>query len=199
MRGKNGSEDDYEVISRVKAGEIDEFERLIEKYQLYVFALVSKHVPHESVEEVAHKVFIQAFKSLPGFQARGSFKHWLSKIAIRSCYDFWRRRYRGREVVVSSISEDRRSWFEEALSARALETFHNEARRQEAKELLNWALDRLSPANRMVMNLIYFDGLTHKEAGELLGWSTAKVKLRAYQSRKQLRGLIIKLLGKSEV
>jgi len=196
MRGKSGAEDDYEIIGRIKAGEVDEFERLIEKYQLHVFALVSRHVPGDCVEEVAHEVFIQVFKSLPAFKASGSFKRWLSTIAVRSCYDFWRKRYRNQEIPASSISENHRSWFEEALSAEAIESFHNEGQRREANELLDWALNKLSAANRMVLTLLYFEGLTLKEAGALLGWSVPKVKVRAFQSRKQLRKLINNLLAK---
>jgi len=199
MSDKTRVETDYEVIDRVKAGEVDEFERLLEKYQNYVFALVSKHVPNDCVEEVAHEVFIQVFKSLPAFEARGSFKHWLSRIAVRSCYNFWRSHYKNREIPASSITEDHRSRFEEALSVKAGEAFDDQVRRQEDRELLALLLDRLSASNRMVMTLVYFEGLTHKETGDLLGWSVAKVKLRAYQSRKKLRKIVQNMLEKSEV
>jgi RNA polymerase sigma-70 factor, ECF subfamily len=56
--------------------------------------------------------------------------------------------------------------------------------------MLDWAMDRLSPEDRMVVELIYLEGLSGKEAADLLGWSVANVKVRAFRSRNKLRKLL---------
>ena len=61
---------------------------------------------------------------------------------------------------------------------------------KEAGELLGRALDRLSPEDRMVLEMVYLEGLSGKEAAGLLGWSVANVKIRLFRSRKKLRKIL---------
>ncbi|MEE9556234.1 MAG: RNA polymerase sigma factor [Candidatus Adiutricales bacterium] len=185
---------DLEVIESVLAGNVNEFEVLLEKYQAYVFTIVSRHVPYDQVEEVAHDTFIQAYKSLPTFAAQSPFRFWLSKIAVRSCYNFWRVQYKIKEVPSSSFSHDSRNWLDEVMTEPSLESFEREAERQEAKDLLDWALNKVSAADRMVIKLIHLEGLSMKEAADQLAWSVAKVKVRAHRARKKLHKLIEKLI-----
>jgi len=42
----------------------------------------------------------------------------------------------------------------------------------------------------MVLELIYMEGLSVREAAGLLGWSMANVKIRAFRSRKKLHKLL---------
>ena len=50
----------------------------------------------------------------------------------------------------------------------------------------------------MVLELVYFEGLSAKEAAGILGWSIANVKIRIFRSRKKLRKIITGFLGKPE-
>ena len=55
---------------------------------------------------------------------------------------------------------------------------------------MEWALGKLKPGERMVLELVYLEGLSGKEAADLLGWSVANVKVRSFRSRKKLEKLI---------
>ena len=186
---------DRAIIADILNGNINVFELLLDRYQNHVFQIVKKHVPRQNVPEVAQETFVRAFQSLGNFRERGSFKHWLSKIAVRSCYDFWREHYRNREVPVSAISDDCRNWLENILADQSLE---EEKERQEARELLEWALGQLSPADRTVLTLTYLEEYPLAEAAELLGWSVINVKVRSYRARQKLRKVIEKnnILGR---
>jgi hypothetical protein len=100
--------DDFEIIRRVLQGEIDRFAELITRYQQHVAKITSRHVPSDRVAEVAHDVFVRAYSSLSGFSGKTPFEHWLSGIAIRTCYDFWRARKR-EELPVSALAETSRT------------------------------------------------------------------------------------------
>ena len=67
-------------------------------YQAYIeriYAFVFSHVGNrEDAEDVTSQVFIKAYKSLPTFEARGSFEGWLFRIARTAMADFWRERYK---------------------------------------------------------------------------------------------------------
>jgi RNA polymerase sigma-70 factor (ECF subfamily) len=184
------SQKDFEIVRRVIDGDVNAFESLLVKFKDPVFNMVSKHIPHGQVEEVAHDVFIRAYQSLPSFKYKSSFKQWLFAIAIRSCYDFWRREYRSRELPISSLTENDQRWLEEAVADQSSQANYEENARKEARELLDWALNRLSAEDRMVLELVYLDGCSVKEAADFLGWSIANVKVRSFRSRKKLRKLL---------
>jgi RNA polymerase sigma-70 factor (ECF subfamily) len=42
----------------------------------------------------------------------------------------------------------------------------------------------------MVIELVYLEELSVKEAADLLGWSVANVKVRSFRSRKKLENLL---------
>jgi len=181
---------DAEIVLRVVSGDVDGFEYILKRYQSHVVTIVKRHVPFDKVEEVAQDVFVRTYQSLPTFKRDDSFKQWLSVIAVRTCYDFWRKHYRSRELPMSSLSEKHQAWLEQTIANRSGQTFDERGSQQEAREILAWALDRLSPENRMVLELVYLEGYSIKEAARLLGWSAAKVKVRSFRSRQKLHKLI---------
>jgi RNA polymerase sigma-70 factor (ECF subfamily) len=182
--------DDTEVIERVLHGEVDRFEELIDRHRQHVLTIVSRHVPADNVAEVAHEVFVRAYRSLARFSKQVPVEHWLSRIAIRTCYDFWRARRRA-DVPVSALTADQAGWLDRALAAESEGQFHDEADRRESLEVLDWALAQLSPENRLVLSLVHLEGRSVREAADLLGWSMVNVKVRCHRARQQLRSIFL--------
>jgi RNA polymerase sigma-70 factor (ECF subfamily) len=187
------SSTDAEIVNQVVSGDVNAFERLLKRYQAHVVKIVKKHIPFDKVEEVAQDVFVRTYESLPTFKGDDGFKKWLSTITIRTCYDFWRKHYRYREIPLSFLSEKHQVWLEEATSNSSSQSFYERDSQKEAREILDWALDKLSPEDRMVLELVYLEGYSIKEAGNLLGWSTVNVKVRSFRARKKLHKLIKKM------
>lgn len=170
----------------------------MEKYQPHVFRLVRKHAPLPEVEELSQEVFIRAYQGLAGYKGKTPFKGWLSGIAVRTCYDFWRKRYRSPEFAMSSLSDAQQEWLERTLRDDSGEVLAEKASEEAEQALLAYALDRLSPEDRMVMELVYLEGYSGKEAARLLGWTVANVKVRAYRCRKKLKAIIQQLRKEGE-
>jgi len=182
------------VIRAVLAGDTDRFALLLERYRSGVFRIVTRHVPRERVEETAHEVFVRAFRSLGSYGGETPFGHWLSRIAVNACCDFWREHYANREEPLSALSEDGERALE-ALDAPARLAAHaEEMRREEDLNLLRWAMDRLSPADRTVLTLTHLEGHTAAEAARLLGWSLANLKIRAFRARRKLREILSRVM-----
>ncbi len=192
MDNNSCSSSDAEIVRQVATGNVSAFEEVLKKYQMHVLNIIKKHVPYGQVEDIAQDVFIRIYQSLPlpTYQGENSFEHWVSTIAIRTCYDFWRKQYKFRELSMSSLTEKQQTWLEVALSEASTQSFQQKGLEKEAKEILDWALDGLSAKDRMVLELVYLEGHSVKEAARLLGWSTANVKVRSFRSRKKLRQLL---------
>ncbi len=184
-----GSQDDAQIIRQVLTGHVNAFEQLMKRYQHLVLAIVKKHVPYEHVEDTVQDVFVRSYRSLPTFKG-ASFGHWISVIAVRTCYDFWREQYKSKELPMSSLTEEHEAWLNAALLETSSRSFSEAGLQKEAREVLDWALERLSAGDRMVLELVYLEGNSVKEAAALLGWSVANVKVRLFRSRKKLQSLL---------
>jgi RNA polymerase sigma-70 factor, ECF subfamily len=188
---------DEEIIQRVLVGDTDLFEELLMRYQEHVGRIVAGHVPREMVDEVAHDVFVRAYTSLPTYSFRTPFSHWLSTIAVRTCYDVWRTVSARKEVPLSGpsdVAEEQQQWAEHVLATESKERFDAMVQQQDATNLLQWALAQLSAENRMVVTLVHLEGHSVREAAELLGWTVVNVKVRAHRARQQLRKILDTLL-----
>ena len=190
------NDSDSAIIEQILNGDVNAFDGLLNKYYRHVANVVKNHVPYSDIEEVAQEVFVRVYQSLPTFQNKSTFKHWLSIIAVRTCYDFTCKQYRNREMTMSSLSEQQRDWLETAISDQSQHSFYDSETLKEAKEVLEWALNTLSPEDKIVLELIYFQELSGKEAAELLGWSVPKVKMRSLRARKKLQKLLKKNRGR---
>jgi RNA polymerase sigma-70 factor, ECF subfamily len=190
MKNDSCGANDAEIVCQVIAGDVNAFAHLLEKYQNLVLRILKKHVPHDQVKDLTQEVFIRTYQSLPTFDNGGGFLQWISTIAVRTCYDFWRKRGRWQEIPVSFLDSEHQAWLEAALSDKSSQSFHERGREREAGEILDWALGKLSAEDRIVLELVYLEGHSVKEAALHLGWSIAKVKVRSFRSRRKLYKLL---------
>ena len=196
MEKESDTRSDTDIIHRVIQGDVNAFEVLLKRYQTHVLAIVKRHVPSGQVEETAQEVFIRAYQGLPGIRAMDRFKQWISPIAVRSCYDYWRKQYRSREIPMTELTRDHRQWVANVLTEHADHSSQENRRQKESAALLDWALGKLSAAERMVFELMYVEELSLKETASLLGWSVANVKVRAFRCRKKMKKVLSELMEK---
>ena len=180
------AESEREIIEAVLGGATERFREIVETHSARVFKIASRHVPTDQVEEVAHEIFIRAFRSLPKFNFKSPFEHWLSALSVRACYDYWRVRGRRRERSISELSVAEQRVVESALQNTEVESPTESDPSQDA-ELLAIALGILNAQERMVVTLIHLEGLSVREAAAKLGWSSANVKVRAFRARRKMQ------------
>jgi len=196
MKKDIAEQSDSVIIKQVLRGDVNAFECLMDRYGDLVTKIVKKRVQHNDVEESIQNVFIRVYKSLGNFKGNEGFKQWMASIAVRTCYDYWRTFYRCKEMPMSSLSEKHRGWLEQTISEMSEDSLHEKGSQAEAKEILDYALGKLSAGGRAVLELIHLEGYSVKEAAKLLGWSVANVKIRAFRSRKKIREILSKSLMK---
>lgn len=174
-------EDEWQTIQKVVSGDAAAFADIIRLHRAHVFKIVTNMVSSQDVEEVAHEVFIRVFKDLSGYRRVAPFEHWLSKVTVRTCYDYWRRQRRQR---ITSVSDEQLQILEGEV-ARLNRTETGAVNR--AKELLDWGLASLTPQDRLAFSLLYLEDMSMKEVAQILNWSLAQVKIRSYRARQALR------------
>ena len=163
-------------------GDGDAFGKLVELHQDTIAIQMRRFSRDQRViEELVHDVFVEAYTSLKSYRAESPLLHWLRKIAVRVGYRYWKRRSRNvqQTVPLSEINGNLEQYIDGSVNGPC-----------DASETLGGLLEVLSAPDRLVLTLIYWDGCSIEEAAELSGWSTAKVKVRAYRARNRLRTLI---------
>jgi len=190
--------DDTGIVERVAKGEINAYSLLIERYQAYIFSIVAKHLPRDMVEETAHECFVKAYEKLSKFKGGSAFRHWLARIALNLCADFWRKRQKNKEDSYDVFCDASQAWVELILDRASCERYEETVRRQEAQQLLDWALRRVSPEDRLVLEMTGLDDTPVEEAAAILGWSVSKVKVRAHRARLKMRQELEKVLAQGE-
>lgn len=190
MKNSPGGNNDKSIIDQVLGGHINAFEHLVTKYRAHVFKIVSRHVPADRVEETAQDVFIRAYQGLAGFSHRSGFKQWLSTIAIRASYDCLRRAYRSREIPFTDLAGSDNADPEYLMTGHAAKRHAEQVKTASLKEMLDSAMAQLKPQEKIVLELVYLEGFSMREAADLLGWSVANVKIRSYRARKKLNAVL---------
>jgi DNA-directed RNA polymerase specialized sigma24 family protein len=78
--------DEIELVDRARAGDVDAFTVLVQRYQAMAFgyALANLGDPHLA-EDAAQQAFITAHRSLPNFQQPERFAAWLRGIVRFEC------------------------------------------------------------------------------------------------------------------
>ncbi|MDF1593235.1 MAG: sigma-70 family RNA polymerase sigma factor [Desulfobacterales bacterium] len=186
MHNDTSTPSDADIVRQVVGGNVNAFEILLNRHQALVLRVVNRHLPNHEVEETIQDVFVRANRSLPTFNGTGDFSHWLASIAVRTCYDYWRKAYRAREIPLSELTDRHQQRLENVMSEQREELSAPKGYRSEAGEVLDWALARLPAEDRMVLALVYFEDLSVKEAAKLLSWSVANVKIRSFRARRKL-------------
>jgi RNA polymerase sigma-70 factor (ECF subfamily) len=183
-------DNESKLIAAVVNGDIASFEPLVKKYQPRVFATARRYARRESeVEDIVQEVFVKAFQKLSSYRARAPFEHWLMRLTLRTCYDFLRAHQRSREMTLTDLTDQELDWLNR-FSQSSHEANENAAA---AKELVQRALEHLSPAARLVITLLEIEERSVKEIAQLTGWSEPMIKVRAYRARKQMRKFLEKI------
>jgi RNA polymerase sigma-70 factor (ECF subfamily) len=189
---------DEELIKEVLAGQTDSFSELAGRHRQRVERLCRRFFSDEEMaRDIAQESFIRAFTALATYRAEMPFGGWLRAIVVNLCYDELRRRRRRPEELVGDFSAPEVQWMQLVNGATPEQIVGDAEERREAYDLAHRLLDTLKPEDRMVMVLKESEELSVSEIAETLGWSEAKVKIRAFRARQALRKQAERMLAAS--
>jgi RNA polymerase sigma-70 factor, ECF subfamily len=183
---------DAAAVRAIQGGDAHAFRHFLVAYQGMVERIVRAHVPRAAVPDVAQEAFIRAFRSLDRYDPGRPFGHWMSTLALRACYDHLRQIYARRERTFSEMGPEGQEWLETVVDEASLARYEQERDHGGASEVLDWALERLAPLDRMILTLTALEGHSAAQAAEMLGLSEINVRVRGHRARAKLRDLLEK-------
>jgi RNA polymerase sigma-70 factor (ECF subfamily) len=179
---------DAALMLRVKQGDTDAFEQLVDKYKQPVLNVVYRML-HDATEaeDVAQTVFVQVYKSAARYQVASKFSTWLFTIARNLCLNEIRRRSRHPtdSMDASHPENEEQPWqqFEDKKTARPTETLLE----GELEEKINEALDELPENQRTAIVLCRQNELSYEDIAKVLKCSVSATKSLIHRGRETLK------------
>lgn len=174
---------DIELVGRCLAGNEGAWEDLVKVHSRRVYAICYRFTGTEQeAQDLTQEVFLRVFRSLKSFRSgEGTFAVWLGRLTRNLLIDHYRRTKLDR--ATDSIEEQLPVLEEKTAMISRTEGL---VAGREASELLQGALQKLSPELRETVILRDLEELDYKEIARILNVPEGTVKSRLNRGRAEL-------------
>jgi len=187
---------DAAVIERVRAGDTETFQVLVERHSHAIFRLAYRMTGNEQdAEDVVQEAFLRAFRRLNQFAGQASFGVWLYRIAANCSLDLLRRRQRQADAGALGT----------ALPAETLDLLPGSAPTPDAvvanaemQQQVQSALDALSPQERAAFVLRHFENRSISDISAALGLRVSAAKHSVFRAVQKMRQALAPILNSNK-
>lgn len=182
----NNKISESDVVKRVLSGEKELYEILIRRNNQKLFRVIRSYIRDTAeIEDLMQNTYLKAYEKLFQFNHTSAFSTWLIRIGINEALA--RLKEKGKIYNLN----DRTQIFESnsILEMPDINQLNPESKiiRQEAKLLLENAIDSLEPKYRTVYMLKDVEEMSIKEISECLNISVSNVKVRHHRAKNMLK------------
>ncbi len=157
-------------------------EQLFRQFYGKLLVVSKRYIPdNDTAQEVVQEGFIKIFEHIKKFDGSGSLAGWMSRIIANSAIDHIRKSKKN--AVLSESDNDFKYIPDED------ESDNLNLQSLKAEEAMK-AIEKLSPAYKMVFNLYVMENYSHKEIAELLGISEGTSKSNLAKARMNLQQIL---------
>jgi RNA polymerase sigma-70 factor (ECF subfamily) len=173
---------DADLIARARAGERGAIAGLIERNKHWLYRFIRRYVGDaEDANDVLQESFVAAVMNLSRYDSSRPFDVWLRRIALNKCRDRARRLAVRRAIGLDRAHRDAPEDVVDPAPATDMAMQSAQSLR-----LLDQAIAALPATLKESLVLTALEGLSHKEAGDLLGLSAKAVEVRVYRAKRLL-------------
>ena len=175
--------DDLELHRRLVSGDREAFDELYRRYARYAYGLAYRLTTNVTLaQDAVHDAFLALWRAPEAYDPdRGPFRTFLLALVHHRAVDTVRReeRLRARGERAANLEPVAS---EDIADVVAQESYLG-VRRGQVRE----ALGLLSPEQRQVLEMAYYDGRTQVQIAEMLGIPLGTVKTRTFAALRKLR------------
>ncbi|WP_026893778.1 sigma-70 family RNA polymerase sigma factor [Clostridiisalibacter paucivorans] len=179
------------LIKKSIKGDIDAFEKLIEKHEKRAYNIALKMLKNpDDAMDVSQEALIKVYRYIKGFNEKSSFSTWLYRIVVNTCIDYLRknkeRHYSLDNPINTSEGEIKREVADDTSSP------EKELEKTLNKELIHSSINKLEDIHKTVIILRDIEGFSYEEIAKILDCSLGTVKSRIKRGRDNLKQIIVK-------
>lgn len=175
---------DADILAEVMAGDVQAFEKIVERHKNRLFNFVYRFVgDRETAEDIVQETFLRAFRRHKDYKAIANFSTWLFTIAGNLAKSELRRRKRWRFFSLN-WDEESETGFDLPDETRRPDTV---AETSMTDELIQKAIESLPFNYRRVIVLRDVEGMSYQEISRVVGRPVGTVKSRVNRARLRLQ------------
>ena len=170
---------DQELMRLVQAGDVSPASEIYDRYSSRIYNFAFRFLKNsEAAEDATQEVFVKMLKHANQFHGDAKLSTWLFSITANWCRDYLRkadnRVKEAEEVLVT-------------LPAPSDQAPDRHLERRETEQLIQKALQALTPEQREAILLSRYQGLSYAEIAQISGCSEGAVKTRVFRAMETLK------------
>src|SRR5437763_16645227 len=185
--------DDTMLVREAQRGSRAAFEELVHHYDQAVLRLAMHLTGSEhEAQDIYQEAFLKAYKSMGSFRFECSFYTWIYRIVTNLCLDHLRKRQVRKEDAPVAVDAQGEHYdvLAQVPDGRAGANPERDLMRRELGTRINHALEKLTPRERMVLELKHYQGLKLRTVGEILNTTEETAKNTLFRATQKLRGAL---------
>lgn len=190
--------EESEIVKRILAGEKEFYEIFVRRNNQKLYRVIRSYIKDEAeIEDIMQDSYVKAFTKLHQFKLESSFSTWLIRIAINETLA----RLKGKGKLYSlnnqsdNLNSDRLSEIPDDKQLNPQEKMI----RNEAKELLENAIDNLDTKYKTVYMMKEVEEMSIKEIATVLELTEVNVKVRLHRSKEMLKEKLYEVTSEKNV
>lgn len=167
-----------DLIGQAAAGDAGAFSRLLEVHYMTIYKIAYKWCGRrEDAEDVTQDVCMKLPQKLSSFKGEAAFTSWLYRLTINAAKDYYR---------TTAKAQNRELPFAEGFDVPSAEVAADEV--LAARQAMA-SIHALPEPIRDAVLLVHAEGLSHKQAANILECAETTISWRIHKARKSLEGL----------
>lgn len=203
------------IIKKIQAGKIDEFEEIVNRYKDKAMTLAMRILKNsEDAEDALQEAFIKTFRAIADkqFEERAKFSTYFYRIVYNTAIDFYKK-HKAKTYNLINIDNTRKNDEGEVTDIAAFEmnidrdkyymSGNYETDRStldnDMQELVNKYLEEIPEKYSTILTLFYINDLSHDEIAETLKLPLGTVKNRIFRAKDKLKEVLMKKYSETEI
>jgi RNA polymerase sigma-70 factor (ECF subfamily) len=175
-------------VEASRNGDAGAFNCLVLKWETRVHNMALRMLrDRDDADDAAQETFLLAWRNIRRFRRDAKFSTWLCRIAVNHCLTRLKQRPPG---IHQTLPEENETSCPPGF--RIAETQTESLLRDERQRRILDAMARLSPDQRAVVELKFFQEMTFEEIGAVLGIPLSTIKSRLYSGLDALKNFLHK-------
>lgn len=180
---------DYNLVQNAIKGNQKAYAELLQRYRESVYFMMLKMCNNkDDAEDLTIEAFGRAFKKIEQYSPDYAFSTWLFKIASNNAIDFIRKK---KQAVMFSLDNKTNNTDGDSekhsanLKAGVLDPEESFIRKQKI-EIIRVLVDSLKPKYKEMIELFYFQEMSHEEISQRLNLPIGTIKAQLFRARDLL-------------
>lgn len=192
------TDEDYNLVSLCKKGNVDAFEILVRKHQKRMLNIAYRMIGnYEDACEITQDAFVSAYKGIKDFKEKSRFSTWLYTIVLNLSRNrlnqlkiqSYREEFSFNDPVITDDSQINKE------PASGETTILERLERRDVQQKVQGCINSLDSEFREVLILRDIHGFSYDEISNMLKIPEGTVKSRIFRARDVLRDCLKRVIG----